>query len=227
MTYRESAPPADLATVVACTWHRDDGQVTVVPDGCVDLVWLAGRELVVAGADTGPRTVALPAGTRTSGVRLRTAAAGAVLGVVASDLRDRTVDLEDVWGGGVSALLDALRAGDRGDEHALIEAVRARRASPDRLVHAAAQELSAPGATVAAVAADLGVTGRTLNRRTLAAVGYGPKTLARVARLRRLERLTGPWAERALAAGYSSQAHMSDEVRRLTGRPPSRWLSDS
>ena len=75
--------------------------------------------------------------------------------------------------------------------------------------------------------------------------------LGRVARLRRLiglstaaaplmaARTAGPsglaeragappsLAERAAAAGYASQAHMSDEVRRLTGLTPVRFLEDA
>ena len=59
-------------------------------------------------------------------------------------------------------------------------------------------------------------------------MGYGPKTLARVARLRRLVALGGhELAERAVLAGYASQAHMSEEVRRLTGRTPVRFLEDA
>ena len=66
------------------------------------------------------------------------------------------------------------------------------------------------------------------NRRVLAAVGYGPKMLVRVARLRRLVSLRdGSLASRALEAGYASQAHMSDEVRSLTGLTPVRFLEDA
>jgi methylphosphotriester-DNA--protein-cysteine methyltransferase len=52
--------------------------------------------------------------------------------------------------------------------------------------------------------------------------------LARVARLRRLVALTDDsLASRALEAGYASQAHMNDEVRRLTGTTPVRFLKDA
>jgi methylphosphotriester-DNA--protein-cysteine methyltransferase len=34
-------------------------------------------------------------------------------------------------------------------------------------------------------------------------------------------------SSRAFAAGYASQAHMSDEVRRLTGTTPVRFLKDA
>ena len=59
-------------------------------------------------------------------------------------------------------------------------------------------------------------------------MGYGPKLLARVARLRRLVAAADEsLAARAFAAGYASQAHMSDEVRRLTGLTPVRFLEDA
>jgi transcriptional regulator GlxA family with amidase domain len=87
---------------------------------------------------------------------------------------------------------------------------------------------AAPGARVADVAAEIGYSERQLNRRVLAAVGYGPKMLVRVARLRRLVSLSdGSLASRALEAGYASQAHMSDEVRSLTGLTPVRFLEDA
>jgi methylphosphotriester-DNA--protein-cysteine methyltransferase len=61
----------------------------------------------------------------------------------------------------------------------------------------------------------------------VAAVGYGPKVLARVCRLRGFMHLDAPdLAGRALSAGYASQAHMNDEVRRLTGMTPVRFLEE-
>ena len=109
----------------------------------------------------------------------------------------------------------------------LTGAGRRHRSDPAPLVRAAGHKLAVADARVAGVAADLGVSERQLHRRTLAAVGYGPKTLARVIRLRRLVGLPGSLADRACAAGYASQAHMSDEVRRLTGLSPVRYLEDA
>jgi methylphosphotriester-DNA--protein-cysteine methyltransferase len=55
-----------------------------------------------------------------------------------------------------------------------------------------------------------------------------PLLFARVARLRRLVQLgDDALAARALAAGYANQAHMTDEVRRLTGTTPVRFLEDA
>jgi AraC-like DNA-binding protein len=151
VAYREYRPPPGLEPAVACLWEHEparDHAQRIVPDTCVDLVWLAGRELVITG--------------------------------------------------------------------------------PDALVRAAASVLARPRAQVADAASELGVSERQLHRRVLAVVGYGPKMLARVARLRRLIALADePLAARAYAAGYPSQAHMNDEVRRLTGTTPVRFLEDA
>ena len=91
-SYREYRPPAGLESMVACLWEHEatgEHRQRVVPDGCVDLIWLAERELTIAGADTGPREVALPSGSRTCGIRLRPGTAGALLGFPASEIRDR------------------------------------------------------------------------------------------------------------------------------------------
>lgn len=230
--YREHRPPLGLEAVVACLWEHEPASATpqlVVPDGCMDLIWLAERHLVVAGADTGPRTVELPGGLRSSGIRLRPGAGGSILGLDASELCDRQVGADCVWGASGAALQQALVGAAPAQRLELLaDAVGRRGGQRDVLVAAAAEMLAARGARVSEVAADLGVGERRLHRRMLAAVGYGPKILARVARLRRLVTLDdGPLVLRALEAGYASQAHMNEEVRRLTGTTPVRYLKDA
>lgn len=232
LTYREYGPPVGVASVAACVWEQEPTEEwaqRVVPDGCVDVIWFAERDLIIAGADTGPRTVVLPARVRSSGIRLRPGAAGAVFGLPASELRDRHVDAALVWGGDAVRLGEALAgATASGRLRLLADAMAHRAVEPDVLVLAAARRLAAPGARVADVAAELGISERQLHRRTLAAVGYGPKVLARVARLRRLvASRDDALASRALGAGYASQAHMNAEVRRLTGVTPVRFLKDA
>lgn len=234
--YREFAPPTGLASVVACLWEnhgvREEEQ-RVIPDGCVDLVWLGG-ELSIVGADTGP-VVVEPTGADepVSGIRLRPGAAGAVLGIPASQVRDARVPAVTVWPDAAAGVGEALAAADPADRLGLLaRAILRRGGERDGLVAAAARRLGAPDARIARVAADLGVSERHLRRRTVDAIGYGPKTLARVARLRRLIALSDrsaalPLARRAVVAGYASQAHMSDDVRRLTGLTPVRFLEDA
>jgi AraC-like DNA-binding protein len=78
------------------------------------------------------------------------------------------------------------------------------------------------GGSVRDVADRLGLSERQLRRRSLAAFGYGPKTLQRVLRFQRALRLARagePLADAAFAAGYADQAHFAHEVRALAGEP--------
>ena len=216
--------------MVACTWERvttAGAEQRVVPDGCVDLIW-SGERLSIAGPDTRARVVRLAPGSRLVGVRLRPGAAGAVLGLPASELRDATPDAAEVLGTEVAAaLLEELAAGV--DPHALLlRAVAAawraaaRSARPRR-----GRSTRSAAARVSAVAAELGVSARQLQRLVSDAVGYGPKLLQRVLRFQRLQALPpAPLAELALEAGYADQAHMTAEVTRLAGVSPVRFLKD-
>ena len=230
--YSERLVSSPLA---CCTWEQQTSarsEQRVVPDACVDLIW-SGERLTIAGPDTRARLVALAPGTRIVGVRLRPGLAGTVLGLPAGELQDAAPDAADVLGRDpAEALLGALlrTASSGGDPHAILLAAiecRGAAADPDPLVRAAVAALDRPHARVAAVAAELGLSARQLQRRVTDAVGYGPKTLARVLRFRRLQALpAGPLVELALEAGYADQAHMTSEVTHLAGLPPVRFLKD-
>lgn len=194
----------------------------VLPDGCMDLLWTEGR-LFVAGPDThayGPEG----GPGRYVGIRFHPGTAPAFLGVPAHELRDRRVELADLWTAAEARRLtervDAAR-----DPVAALEAVVTDRAAdtepPDPLVAHIVRSLSA-GHSVARTAADAGVNARLLHRRSLPAFGYGPKTLARVLRLQRalaLARDGLPYAETAAAAGFADQAHLARDVKEFTGLP--------
>jgi AraC-like DNA-binding protein len=218
-----------VSPVVACTWEQTtttEHEQHIVPDACVDLIW-TGERLTVAGPDTRPRVVRLESGSRLVGARLRPGAAGAILGLPASELRDVSPDGADVLGRDVAAaLLEQLAAGS--DPHVvLLGALELRGGEVDPLVGAAVLALARPRARVGPVAAELGVSARQLHRRVSDAVGYGPKLLQRVLRFRRLQALSpAPLVELALEAGYADQAHMTAEVSRLAGFSPVRFLKD-
>jgi AraC-like DNA-binding protein len=218
--------------LISCTWEQlidAPHEQRIVPDACVDLIW-SGHRLSVAGPDTRARVAALDPGTHIVGVRLRPGVAGAVLGLPATELCDQAPDARDVLGhDDAEVLLAELHAAD--DPHRILRGVIERRAErpPDPLVRAAITALDRPGARVAGVADELGLSARQLQRRVADAVGYGPKTLARVLRFRRLQVLASSeraLVELALGAGYSDQAHMTAEVTRLAGLSPVRFLKD-
>ena len=234
--YRERPVPLALADLAVCTWTHTATEavepevVRVLPDGCVDLVWRPGAPVEIAGPDTGPVDVALAPGAVVVGLRLRTGAAAAVLGLPADTLRDARVPLEAVWGPAADRLaadLDASAPAAAAD--VLVAALRGRRdagAATDPLVRAALGRAARAGARVDGLAAGLGVGERQLRRRFVAAVGYGPRTYQRVARLGRLLAAVDAGAAAdglarvALDVGYADQAHMTRECVRLTGRTP-------
>lgn len=226
MSYVECLVASPL---VACTWEQTTTThhvQPIVPDACVDLIWAADR-LTVAGPDTRPRVVMLEPGSRLVGARLRPGAAGAVLGLPASELRDCSPDAGEVLGRDLAAaLIEALAGGS--DPHAVLRrAVQLGGAEIDPLVRAAVVALARPRARVSQVAAELGVSARQLHRRVSDAVGYGPKVLQRVLRFRRLQSLApAPLVQLALDAGYADQAHMTAEVTQLAGLSPVRFLKD-
>lgn len=221
--YREFAPPPDLAPYVACVWTTVYRGGVIFPDGCVDLV-RHGTRLVVAGPATGPVAPSIGVGDPVSGVRFRLGVAGAALGLPAGELADSTVPIADVWGPAVDERVAA------GGMPVLLDVVRERvlGVPVDPLARAAALGMAAPGARVTAVGTALGVSERQLRRRFTEAVGYGPKTLARILRFQRFLELvpTGDdLARLALSAGYADQAHLTRETRRLSGRTPLELVS--
>ena len=179
--YREIAPPPDLAAHVACVWTSVSRGGAIFPDGCVDIVW-RGDRLVVAGPATGPVRPPLPVGAPVFGVRFRLGVAGAALGLPADELAD-----DDGPAGRRVGAVGARSGWPPAGRRRCVEAVR------ERVLGVAARSAragrgAADGASRARASRrwpGLGVSERQLRRRFADAVGYGPKTLARVLRFQR------------------------------------------
>jgi AraC-like DNA-binding protein len=228
--YIERPVGGALAGRVVCTWvgHPCGPRQPVLPDACIDIVW-DGASLRVAGPDTGPVPVTSLA--TFVGIRFRPGRAPGCLGVPAGALRDQSVPLRELWGAPADELAERLAERPHRAPELLERALLERRA-PDAMVDPLAvrllDELRHPRtghAPVESLARRLEVSERTLRRRSIAAFGYGPKTLERILRFRhalRLLRVRVPLVRAAQAAGYADQAHLSAEFRRLAGRPPGR-----
>jgi AraC-like DNA-binding protein len=225
-----------VGPLFASGWVSCGCPTTVLPDGCVDVVWMHD-DLVVAG----PATTAVPVPASVEqqpfGVRLRTGAVESALGVPADVLRDVDVPLADLYGWKIGSKVQervtrARRSGTRDGLRVLVEQVTglAVAGQPDLLVREAARRLAVPHTRLPRVARDLDISERQLRRRFARSVGYGPRMLGRVHRLQQVlmhhERTPSmPLAELSAAAGYADQAHMSREVRQLSGMTPRQLLA--
>ncbi|MFJ9105781.1 helix-turn-helix domain-containing protein [Streptomyces sp. NPDC102405] len=110
---------------------------------------------------------------------------------------------------------------------------RARTGPPvsHRLVWAWRQLVSgrATGSTVAKLAGTVGWSERHLERRFREQIGLSPKATARVLRFRHALRLLDahlPLSQIAAACGYYDQAHLNRDFKAMTGRSPSRFITE-
>jgi AraC-like DNA-binding protein len=229
--YREWLPPAHLRQALACYWVNvaapDRPSVTaVLPDGCADLIWQSGRGAFVAGPDTGPAPAEMPAGTIMVAARFWPGAGGPALGLPLAELRDQRVDVADILPRLASRLHGGLAPESAMMTVAGLSADLVTAAPPDKLVVTATQLLASRRAGVAELGPVLAVSDRQLRRRFEKAAGYGPKTMQRVLRFRRVigQLMAAPasadLADLALLAGYADQAHLTRETTRLAGLPP-------
>ncbi|MEW2045490.1 helix-turn-helix transcriptional regulator [Streptomyces sp. NPDC005476] len=215
--YEERASRLAGAVLWTNTPSAAPGALPVLPDGCMDLLWSEGR-LLVAGPDTRAHHLDCPP-TAWAGIRLFPGTAPALLGVPAQELRDRRVELADLWPACEVRRLSGRVAAAAQPAVALEELALERAAPPDRALRRLVAALAA-GRGVADTADELGLSARQLHRRSLTAFGYGPKTLARILRLQRalaLAREGMPHADTADRAGYADQAHLARDLRQFTG----------
>jgi AraC-like DNA-binding protein len=233
--YREIASAVPGAVLWWSVAGAAPGETRVLPDGCVDLLW-TGTRLAVAGPDVVAFTTSTPPGSLVAGVRFAPGTGPRALGLRADEAVGRRVPLDDLlparrvgrWEDKIgaapagssppSALVPDTAAGLERVARALADAAP----DPDGLVLALVAAIRA-GQGVGQAARTLGVSERTLHRRALPALGYGPATLGRVLRLQRavaLARSGVPWADVAARSGFADQAHLARDVRALAGIPP-------
>jgi AraC-like DNA-binding protein len=224
LPYRERVSRIAGATV----WRRRTMTSTpgrILPDGCMDLIWRDGT-LLVAGPDREAYVTSSEGGASYVGLRLPPGMGPAVFGVPADRLLGRRLPLDDVWR--TERVRRALAViGDAPVGAGLEAVVLARLAEhePDPLAERVVDGLDA-GRDVHEIAAHLGLSERQLHRRSVAAFGYGPKTLARIRRMQRALAVPASVGGAAVAAeaGYADQAHLAREMRALAGVPFSRLI---
>ncbi len=233
--YAEDAPPSRVADAIRCLWRSapEPGEhgAAIVPDGCLDLI-VGPERVFIAGPDTRAWDPTPAESGPVTGIRFRPGHAPRVLGVAADELRDQRIDLAELWGGeGVSIADRLLTDADPLARAGLLTEVVERRLAetePDPELDRILVRLDRGVPRVAAATHDVGWSERQLRRRFTVAVGYGPATYLRVARLQRAARIAATardLASLAVAAGYSDQAHLSRDSRELTGRTATEYFS--
>jgi AraC-like DNA-binding protein len=235
MAIREHRRPTVLAAWLDCVWERTEdrgGGARILPDGCIDLVFSPNHGLRLVGANTVAFISDVAPGEPAIGARLVPGAAPALLGIAAEPVLDRRPPLSELLGDDGHRLQALLY--ESGDRVAVLRGwltERARHAdAPDPLVAATVAGMVGTDHRVGPLAASLGISERALRRRVTVAVGYGPKRLARVLRLRRALALAGdgsPLVDAAYGAGYADQAHFGHDCLELAGVAPGRFLQDA
>ena len=234
--YRERPAAASLRRHFARTWfnrvHPGAPRLAaIVPDGCIDLLWIDGR-LRVAGPDRMAKIERLAGGSTVIGLRFQPGAASAWLRVPAADLVNQRLPLEAFWGSAASALADGVSEAETpGGVARRLETGLAQKSATVKLPNPLAPEVlrlvrtNRQPEVIPGLRDRLGVSERTIRRLCHDAFGYGPKTLERILRFQRFLRLVrGPGpvglASLAFEAGYADQAHLSRETGDLAGLTP-------
>ena len=173
------------------------------------------------------------------GVELRLTPLGThmLLGVPMHELADRVVPLEDVLGRGGAELPERLHAaGTWPARFALLDDLLARRLEEARRPDAGVEHSwwrlvqSHGGASVEALADEVGWSRRHLFARFRDHTGLPPKVFARILRFQRAATLmtdaAGPsLCEIALDCGYYDQAHLNRDFRAFAGRTPTELMA--
>jgi AraC-like DNA-binding protein len=227
------------------------GVRTVLPDGCMDILFSFGDPPRNVSGATSPARFIVGTMTRPAhfagggrpdiiGIRFKPGAAPAFLGMPATELTDGSAELEAAWAERGTELWEKLAppASDA-ERTGLLDAVLGAllpgvHAETDRAVLHAVRLLAQPSWQGDGIdlAEETGLGRRQLERRFRAAVGISPAAFRRIARARRAlsalrDRPDGSLASIAVATGYYDQPHLTRELRAITGRTPGAWQDDA
>lgn len=240
MCYWET--PADTQTErwLVCRWGREippNAPRLIAPDGCTDVIWLDGR-LIFAGPDSRAVPASTGATGPVAGVRLHPWTATAIFGIGLADVVNQRIRLDAITPRGIDAIEDRLHGMESGAasrELAAYVVKLAQQAPPaDHLAAHAGALIARSGGRISieSLADELHHSQRQLHRRFVRAVGYSPKTYARIVRFQRARALIHKsrrctLEEIARRCGYADSAHMARELTALGGVAPSSIMSES
>ena len=236
----------DLNDRLSLAWVVDtDVAHDLVPDACVDVVWLPDGSVRVCGPEVEGWTFLPLDGPEPVGIRFRPGHAAPVVGTAMDEIRDQRVMVEDLLGADGRRLVEELgelpEIAPPERRIAVLENHIRRWISEGHNVDPLAEHVATtltddPGRRVDGLRRELDVSERQLLRRCTVAFGYGPATLRRILRLQRFLALAGGThtdespgreiASLAAQAGYADQQHLSREARAIARATPSELLAE-
>jgi AraC-like DNA-binding protein len=223
--HRSTALPRGAATIVIELSGREQVDFTAVGQPALQV-----PSAFITGAGTTSYVTRIDPGQTVMTVHFRPAGARAFLGMPLSDLQDRCIGIDDIFGESSRILRERLtETTSAADRMAMLKKflLGCLMIHDDRLHRLLAHLDTDPSITVAQVCALTALSPKRLATLFGAEVGLTPKTYLRVRRLqaalRRLDTGAHRGAEIAADLGYFDQAHFVRDFRSFTAITPSQY----
>ena len=262
MKYLEVKPNALLADYVKCYWFLEkdyangqDPAETILPDGCIDLIFQFGRRLhVLANGETHqqppafligqlkqPMSLASDGVTTTFGIRFYPYGAYPFMPSPLKELVDHTTDLDNLFRGITASLSENIATLSPNNAFMEFERFLLERLANSEIdlydigaIMAATRLLYSQNGMLDALSlanyANLSL--RSLERKFTEMIGYSPKTLGRILRFNQVKNTlifhpTMSLTELAHQYHYYDQAHFIHDFQQFTGQTPSAFTAHS
>ncbi len=254
VSYWEIAPHPALRDWVKCYWVLRKQYASpviwesILPDGCIDLIFYSGgafysgRELAVPlpnGALIGPLNQPLSLFSQqqitTFGVRFFSYGLYPFLRLSPSEIVNQIADVRFLFDGIVAPVAEMMAETNPNQIARNLDDLLFGRLAVDtydaQFVKAASRLIGqhAETASIGDIAAQMGTTPRTLQRKIGQVTGFSPKMLARIIRFNRLKNdlMHQPFCDLTALAyryAYFDQAHFIHGFRQFTGVTPSAFI---
>jgi AraC-like DNA-binding protein len=239
-SFEIQSPQRPLACYVSHYWlslNNDAPVYTALPDGCVDLVLEVtpdGYGAWIYGSTTRPTEIACSRGAHYLGIRFHPGQSRHFIDAAACELTDARAALQGLMPFPVERIATGIAAGTLFSQLDEILTATLSRSPPEaNLIDCVIHSIEARHGLVSieAVARQFGKSRRQLERTFSQVVGVPLKFFCTLSRLRHAAQLIAQPAGPSLTAiasdaGYSDQAHMTRDFRRLAGATPARLRHD-
>lgn len=239
-SFRTHAPRGPLARYVSHYWLSLGNEAplyTALPDGCVDVVVEVGSHdygAWIYGSTTRPTEIACSRGAHYLGIRFQPGQSRHFIDAAAGEITDARAELGKLMRFPAEMIATRITARSLFSQlDGILTATLSRSPPAESLVDHVIQYVEARHGVVnvAGVARYFGKSRRQIERIFSRVVGVPLKFFCTLSRLRHAARLIAQPKGRSLTAiasdaGYSDQAHMTRDFRRLAGATPGQLRHD-